>query len=536
MSEGRKRRVLVVWCPDWPVVAAMAEEGIRTEQPVAVLAHNTVVACNEAARHEGVRRAMRRRDAQSRCPELILVDDNPDRDARVFEPVLVAVEELRPGVAPLRPGLLAVHAPGRFYGGELAAGAMIAERLVESGVWDCRIGVADDLFTAEQAARRAEPQDTHVVDTGGSAAFLRDLPIGVIDDADVAGLLRRLGLRTLGDFAQVPGRDVQARFGRYGAKIHSLARGDDTSLLGSRTPPPDLACQVRFEPALTTVEAVCFSVRQTAERFAAQLADRGLVCTEVRIEAECDHDVTSARCWAHSRWFGAADLVDRVHWQLRGQLQGMPGGPGVSAPVELVRFVPETVEPTAAHADGLWGGGTDERVERAVARVQGMLGHQAVAVPAVQGGRAPADRQALVPWGERPLGLRSAELPWPGSLPPPEPARVFTDPLPVTVVDDAGRTVWVTARGAVSGPPARFRPVTAGPGGPSSPRRPARRGVGGAEEWQPITAWAGPWPVEELWWEEPARWVARFQIVGLDGRAWLMRYADGSWCIEAGYD
>ncbi|WP_199702352.1 DNA polymerase Y family protein [Jiangella rhizosphaerae] len=529
-----RRRVLIVWCPDWPVVAAMAEDdSIQGAEPAVVLAANAVVACNEAARAEGVRRGMRRRDAQSRCPELRLVEHNPDRDARMFEPVLAAVEELRPGVAPLRPGLLAVRAPGRFYGGEESAGALIAERLVRAGVWDCRIGVADDLFTAEQAARRAGPQETVVVEAGGSAAYLRELPVSVIDDDDVAGLLRRLGLRTLGDFARLDADDVQARFGGYGAKVHRLARGEDESLLGARTPPPDLECQIRFEPPLDTVEAVSFSVRQTAERFVAQLAGRGLVCTEVLVEAECDHEVASSRVWAHSRWFGAADLVDRVHWQLRGQLRHTQG---VTKPVELVRFVPDTVEPAGAHAAALWGGGTDERVERAVARVQGMLGPHAVTVPTVQGGRAPADRQALVPWGERPVGLRPVDLPWPGSLPPPAPVRVFAEPRPVVVVDDRGQLVWVSERGVVSAPPARFRavrqPVPAG----RVTRRADAVPDGLGDGWQPVSAWSGPWPVEELWWENPASWVARFQIVTVDGHAWLMTCADDGWWVEAGYD
>ncbi|PZF81973.1 DNA polymerase Y family protein [Jiangella anatolica] len=529
-----RRRVLVVWCPDWPVVAARAEEpGHEDTAPVAVLAANAVVACSEAARAEGVRRGMRRRDAQSRCPELVLVDHNPDRDARAFEPVLTAVEQLRPGVAPLRPGLLAVRAPGRFYGGEEAAGALIAEQLVRAGVWDCRLGVADDLFTAEQAARRAGPQETVVVEVGGSAAFLRDLPVGVIDDDEVAGLLRRLGLHTLGDFARLEPDDVQARFGGYGAKVHRLARGTDPSLLGVRTPPPELECEVRFEPPLDTAEAVGFSVRRTAERFVAQLADRGLVCTEVLIEAECDDEVASSRVWAHSRWFAATDLVDRVHWQLRGQLRTTTG---VTKPVQLVRFVPDTVEPVAAHAAGLWGGGTDERVERAVARVQGMLGPHAVTVPMVQGGRSPADRQALVPWGERPVGLRPAELPWPGSLPPPAPVRVFAQPRPVIVVDERGKLVLVSQRGVVSAPPVRFRavrqPVPAGRGA----RRAADVPDGLGDDWQPVGAWAGPWPVEEQWWENPASWAARFQIVTVDGRAWLMTCADDGWWAEAGYD
>ncbi len=98
---------------------------------------------------------MRRRDAASRCPELLLVDRNADRDVRAFESVLAAIEEVSPGVEPLRPGLCALRVPSRFYGGEAEAAAVIAERLVETEVWDCRFGVADSLFAAEQAARGA---------------------------------------------------------------------------------------------------------------------------------------------------------------------------------------------------------------------------------------------------------------------------------------------------------------------------------------------------------------------------------------------
>jgi protein ImuB len=521
-------RVLVVWCPDWPVVAARAEaEGAtapgQAPAPAAVLTRSAVVACNAAARAEGVRRGMRRRDAQARCPELVLLPDNPDRDAREFEPVLAAVEMLRPGVAPLRPGLLAIRAPGRFYGGEEHAAAIIAEHLVATGVWDCRIGIADDLFSAEQAARLAEVQGWRVVPESGSAAFLRDLPVEVLHDADLVGLLQRLGLRHLGDLAALPARDVLTRFGAYGAKVHRLARGVDPVEPATRTPPPDLAREVPFEPPLASVEAVCFSVRRTAEEFVGSLADRGLVCTAVRIEAEGDdvrRSVISRRTWVHSRWFAVADLVDRVHWQL----QAGPAGVSVGAPVGLVRFVPETVEPAAAHADGLWGGDNDERVDRGVARVQAMLGYDAVVVPVRQGGRSPVDRQALVPWGERATGLRPPELPWPGQVPPPAPTRVFAEPRATTVVGPAGQPVAVTERGGVTCEPARFAV-------PVSP--------GGSPGWQPVEAWAGPWPVDEQWWdrgEGAARRVARFQVVGADGSAWLMRCDGDQWWTEAAYE
>ncbi|MBZ5736710.1 DNA polymerase Y family protein [Nocardioides mangrovi] len=512
-------RVMVVWCPDWPVVAALAEAGLPTHLPAAVFHANTVVACTAAARSSGVRRGMRRRDAQGRCPELLVHPANPDRDTRAFEPVLAAVEEQHPGVSPLRPGLAALRAPGRFHGGEAPGAALLAERLVGVGIWDCRFGAADELFTAEQAARRAERQDCLVIEPGESVGFLRGLSVESLDDLeggrDAVSLLRRLGIRSLGELADLSATDVRDRFGRQVAWVHRVLGGDGAVPLATRTPPPELACHVDFEPPLDNAETIGFSVRQTVDRFVEGLAGHGLVCTEVLVEARCEGhaEPASARVWLHPRWFGSAELVDRVHWQLQG---GFRAGE-VTAPVDRVAFTPLTVVPDAVHADGLWGG-TDERVERGIARVQGMLGHEAVVRPVVQGGRGPADRQALVPWGERPTGLRDPGLPWPGSIPPPAPARVFAEPRPAGMVTHLRQPVSVDPRGAVVGEPARFR---------TDP----------AADWQPVAAWAGPWPVEELWWETDPRRIARFQVVGADGRAWLLTWSEpDQWWTEAAYD
>lgn len=514
MSSAQGGRVLVVWCPDWPVVAAASEVGLPEKVPAAVFHANQVQACNGPARALGVRRGMRRRDAQSRCPELAVLTANPDRDARTFEDVLTAVEEIRPGVAPLRPGLVALRAPGRFYGGETEAGAVIAERLVGLGVWDSRGGVADELFTAEQAARRARPQESLVVPAGGSAPFLRALPVEVLDDPDAVSLLKRLGLRTLGELARLRQADVRDRFGSHVAWVHRVVAGESSAQLPTRTPPPELTRHVDFEPPLDSAETVVFSTRRTADAFVEGLARQNLVVTEVGVEVWCEgQDLTgrpaSGRTWLHPRFFTAADLVDRLHWQLQG-------AGAVSAPVARVRFVPETAVPDAVHADVLWGG-TDERVARGIARVQGMLGHDAVVVPVLQGGRGPADRQAWVPWGERPTGLRPTGPPWPGSLPPPTPTRVLRAPWPAEMYDGARRPVALDDRGALTGEPVVFRP------GPDEDR-------------QPVAAWAGPWVVEEQWWEAGGRRVARFQVVGVDGRAWLLALEADVWWTEAAYE
>ncbi|WP_028654999.1 DNA polymerase Y family protein [Nocardioides sp. J54] len=535
-------RTMVVWCPDWSVTAGLLELADGRDEddpphdvaaPAVVLANNRVVVCNATARAEGVRRGQRRRDAQARCPDVVLLPASPDRDARWFEPVLAAVEEVRPGVAPLRPGLMALPAPGRFFarggvGGEEAAAAVLAEHLVDAGVWDCRFGAADDLYAAERAARRADPQGCLVVPAGGSAEFLRGLPVTVLADdgpegAELADLLRRLGLVLLGDFAALSPASVSNRFGAYGVEVWRRVQGEEVTRLASRTPPPELACEISFEPPLDSAEAVTFSVRTTAERFVAGLSERQLVATGVRIEAEFE-DGVSARTWLHPRCFTSRDLVDRVHWQLQagmassGLRSRKSTGETITSPVTLVRFLPDTVEPAGAHVDGLWGGGADDQVVRGVARVQAMVGYDAVRVPVRQGGRGPADRQALVPWGERPVGLRPVDRPWPGRLPGPAPSRVFAEAPEAEVVDEAGVVVAVTDRGRVTGEPWRFR-------------------VG--VHWHPVAAWAGPWPVDESWWLGPGSGgrAARFQVVGVDGRAWLLRWRSaGGWEVEGAYD
>ena len=57
-------RTTVVWVPDWPVVAAAAVAQVPGHVPVAVHDGRAVTAVSALARAEGVRRGMRRRQAQ----------------------------------------------------------------------------------------------------------------------------------------------------------------------------------------------------------------------------------------------------------------------------------------------------------------------------------------------------------------------------------------------------------------------------------------------------------------------------------------
>jgi protein ImuB len=284
----------------------------------------------------------------------------------------------------------------------------------------------------------------------------------------------------------------------------------------------------------------------------------------------------------------AALMTERVRWQLDGWLTGRTGRlPGALTHLALV---PDEVIPDRGRQLGFWGEETEteQRAARALARIQGLLGPEAVGTARLRGGRDPADRVALTPAadpppsdpgspgsgspslgssvsdfpasssrvsdpaafllpriaghrrpvipapgipdrrapgarGHGPVGtpgagpgdLRGA-VPWPGQVPAPAPTIVYARPLPAEVVDATGATVAVDGRGLLGPLPSRVR-------------------IQG-RAWSPITGWAGPWLVDERWWDPAAhRRLVRLQAT-TDQGAYLLRLTGGRWWVEATYD
>ena len=609
-------RMVVVWCPDWPVAAA----GAPPDSLTAVVHANRVVACSEAARAEGVRPGLRRREAQGRCPELELLAHDPARDARAFEPVLAAVEQLTPWVEVLQPGECAFPARGaaRYHGGEpaLAVTVTAAVHAAVAGRVEGRVGIADGTFAAGLAARRQA-----IVPPGGSRAFLAPHPVAALDRPDLADLLVRLGLRTLGDLAALPGIDLATRFGPEGARAARLATGLDEHPRGARRPPPDLRVSAELDPPADRVDIAAFTAKTLADELVARLDHLGLACTRLRIEAETDQAETLSRVWRYdpttptaphlpsspdpvsrsptpasggSRSRGPGDprarmaavMAERVRWQLDGWLTGRTGNPP-GALTDLT-LIPDEVVPNQGRQLGFWGGESalTQRAARALARIQGLLGPEAVQTAHLQGGRDPATRVTLTPGTEpggtgaeiREAGPRAGKaegagpeigrvrgagsgvgelparsdpvpsvrsrlapsppissprgrtgfsargagrlrgaVPWPGQVPAPAPAIVYAEALPAEVVDATGATVAVDGRGLLGSLPSRVRV----------------RGRG----WSSITAWAGPWLVDERWWDPAAhRRLVRLQATTDQGAAYLLRLTGGHWWVEAIYD
>jgi protein ImuB len=533
--DGPAPRVLAVWCPDWPVVAAGLERGIPAHRPVAVLRANRVLACSATARAQGVRRGLRGREAQARCPELVVLPVDRERDTRVFERVVRAVEDRAPGVEVVRPGLLVMPAQGPigYFGGVREAAVELIDHVAARTRVECQIGVADGLFAATLAAHRGL-----LVEPGRSAEFLAPLEIGEldrepeVDRSELVDLLRRLGLRSLGAFAALPASDVASRFGSDAVLCHRLSRGREPRLPARRRPVDDLVVGMELDPPVARVDQAAFAARALAGRWHDLLAAHGLACTRLGIRARTRDGRELARTWRCAEPLTPAGTVDRTRWQLDAWLSRRTG-PGPDEPdltgdenggISALWLTGEQVVPAGELQLGLWGGTgeADERAGRALVRVQALLGHRGVCTPVLVGGREPGERVRLVPWGDERRGAEvpagEPEPPWPGRLPAPSPGVVSRDPVPVALLDGRRDPVGFTERAELTAAPALLAVD------------------GGAPV--PVAGWAGPWAVECRWWDPATGWrgaLLQVLLSGDTGEALLLRYRDGNWGIAGRY-
>jgi protein ImuB len=521
-SRAGPVRTTVVWIPEWPVVAT----GRSPDEPLAVLRANRVVAASPAAQAEGVAHGQRRREAQARCPAVVVVEHDPSRDTRAFEPVVAAVETVTPLIEVVHPGVcaFATRGPSRIHGGDLAMMDLVEQRVTEvlQGRGEVHTGTADGPFAARLAAR-VRQGDGRFIPPGGSAAFLAPLPVEVLDRPDLASVLERLGLVTLGRFAALDPRDVVARFGPDGLTAHRLAAGLDGQPPDARPAPPSFEVATELDPPAERVDRVAFVAKVLADQLHARLDAMGLACTLLVIGAETEHGEHLERRWRHDGALTAAAIAERVRWQLDGWLSGSAATRPTGGISRLV-LAPDEVRTAAGRQLGFWGGQSaeGERAARALARVQAILGPGSVQVPEPRGGREPIDQVVAVPAESVDLaeprrldGHPSVGVPWPGRLPAPAPAVIHPVAVPVEVLDASGRRVGVDGRGLPTAAPHTL----VGEGGPV-----------------PVVAWAGPWPLDERWWDPSTRRrVARFQLVDADGVARVVALEAGRWWVTAVY-
>ena len=204
-----------------------------------------------AAEAEGVKPGMRLGEALATCPRLVLMERDPAVVEREWEEALRRLEDAGFAVDPVEHGVVVFETKGveRLYGGVRPA-LERALSAVGSG-WDPRIGAAARRFTALAAASVARPGQIVIVEERAEQEFLEPLPLSLLPlTPDRYAELEGLGLRRLGELAQLPQAAVSERLGSDGRKAWRLAHGGRKARVRGRRPTSELAETIVFPDAV----------------------------------------------------------------------------------------------------------------------------------------------------------------------------------------------------------------------------------------------------------------------------------------------
>lgn len=559
--EGIRR--VVLWVPDWPTTSLVVD--VPPGAPAATARRGRVSVSTPAARRAGVREGMPLRLAQSVCPDLIALADDPLRQSAAFEPLARVFDGVAAGVACLRPGLAWAPAagPARWIGSEEAlAEALVEAVAVETGA-ECQVGVASGMLAALESAHRGL-----VVPVAETPALLRGLPLAAVTrvlppgPADqvrpVVEVLSRLGVRTCGDAVGLGRGPLVTRFGRAGEVLWSLATGGDLPTRAMTRLRADVAVSTQLDPPAADLDQVVVGLRRLAEDLAGELGRIGAAARTLTVWMETETGRRRERTWTAVDCSSPADVVDRARWQLRGWSQSrgsaQTGADGPDAALVGIGMVAADLD-DAPPSSPLWGREKGRaRAERAALRLQSLLGEDAVVAPRLQGGQDPRSRAAALPWGAPVRGLAPVGGEWEGGVDA-EPATVLEVPCParlsgvgggtrrLSVVASEGRAVRgpdrgaalrpvrVDARGRLDARPAVLVPDPA-PGQRLPPGLEAGRALA-------VRVTGGPWPVLGRWWEEPGSPRAPRAYLRLgreDGPDLLLVQRRDRWAVEGIYD
>ena len=185
----------------------------------------TLLALNEPARAAGLFRGQSHADARAILPALVSAPAEPDRDRAALKRLALWAERYSPCVmvddrVGGQEGLLIDMTGGaHLFGGEAVLLGDIRARLARAGA-PSRVAIADTPGAAWGLARFSV-HDEVIAPPGKTREAIADLPMETLRlDAQALSLLRRLGLKRLGDLYGLPRAGLARRFrGEAGLRL-----------------------------------------------------------------------------------------------------------------------------------------------------------------------------------------------------------------------------------------------------------------------------------------------------------------------------
>ena len=439
-------RMVSVWMPLFPIERLKRERSgawVPDDRPFALVGsgeHGLVLtAVNHAAMREGLCPDLGLADARAIAPHLLTASADPEADRSCLLALVRWAGRYSPCLnADGEDGLwLEITGIPHLFGGEHALLADMAIRLRRLG-FRARLGLAETLGGAHALARFARSSSV-IVSPGNIREALAPLPVEALRlEEDCIRLLKRLGLKRIGDLFDLPRASLERRFHSTEEAEAVLKRLDQA--LGQREeprrpflPPSEFAARLPFVEPLITHEGIVAALDRLALQLCEALAKAGRGARRLRL--------------AIHRSDGSTALVEaglsaptRAPAHLLRLLQDKVGAIDADFGVDLMLLEATATEPLSLAQESFAKKETLERQEPLIDRLANRLTSEAVL-------RLFAKESHLPERAQETLSAFSGSRPWPrqSAQKPPRPPLIFAIPEPLEVIAEVPE-----------GPPVRF--------------------------------------------------------------------------------
>jgi DNA polymerase-4 len=241
-------------------------------------ARSVVCAASYEARKFGVRSAMPAVRAERLCPQAVFVPPDFVRYKAVSRQIREIFARHTDLVEPLSldEAYLDVTQPKRDLGSATAIAEDIRAAIREETQLTASAGVAPNKFLAKIASDWNKPDGLFVLKPAMVDAFVAQLRVGRVPGVGkvMERRLAELGIATCADLRAHGAEELEARFGRWGRRLHELSLGIDEREVSSERPTLQVSAEDTFERDLLLGELEPHIRRMAEKAWAGYLRER----------------------------------------------------------------------------------------------------------------------------------------------------------------------------------------------------------------------------------------------------------------------
>jgi protein ImuB len=391
-----------------------------------------IVALDAAAEAEGLTRGLMLTDARAQVPNLRALEAEPQADAAWLNAAAEACRRYTPALALDPPDGLMLNVTGaaNLFGGESELIVLIEDRFRAKG-FSLRCGLADTPALAWAMARFS---DRALAEPGERQEIFAPLPVEALGlGGETVHVLRRLGLRTVGQLLSAPRGPIAKRLGEATLERIDQALGRRPSALELKLEIPPYLAERRLAEPMAAKEEILLRIRRLAARIGERLEGEGLGARGFRLELHrVDGATKRLEVWASLPLRDPARVAALFDERIEALNEGLEADYGF----DLIRLLALRPQAVADRAMSLLPGAAESEAQFAalIDRLSARLGRGAV--------------RRLVPAPETRLPERSARAlhfdpaapsAWTGPAPrdegsPLRPITLFDPPQPIEVM------------------------------------------------------------------------------------------------------